>query len=54
MKNMLLGLSVIAAISLTGCATTPSKPLTFDQLGRYSTTPSTATLTVSAFRPVPI
>ena len=39
MKNMLLGLSMIAAISLTGCATTPSKPLTFDQLGRYSTTP---------------
>ena len=39
MKNMLLGLSVIAAISLSGCATTPSKPLTFDQLGRYSTTP---------------
>ena len=39
MKNMLLGLSVIAAISLSGCATMPSKPLTFDQLGRYSTTP---------------
>src|SRR5690606_33973180 len=39
MKNMLLGLSVIAAINLSVCATTPSKPLTFDQLGRDSTTP---------------
>ena len=42
MKNTLLGLGIVAALSLTGCATTPSKPLTFDQLGQYSTTPLNA------------
>lgn len=39
MKNHLLGLSLIAALSLSGCAMTPSKPLTFDQLGQFSHTP---------------
>lgn len=43
MKNTLLGLGLVVALGLSGCATTPSKPLTFDQLGRYNTTPLNAT-----------
>ncbi|MGA9699466.1 MULTISPECIES: CC0125/CC1285 family lipoprotein [Acinetobacter] len=39
MKNSIMGLSIVAAIALSGCATTPSKPLTFDQLGQFSNIP---------------
>ena len=39
MKNRIIGLSIVAAIALSGCAMTPSKPLTFDQLGQFSNTP---------------
>lgn len=39
MKKSLIGLAMVAALTLSGCATTPSKPRTFDQLGYFSTTP---------------
>lgn len=39
MKNYLIGFSLIATLALSGCAMTPSKPLTFDQLGQFSQTP---------------
>ncbi|OTG58974.1 hypothetical protein B9T29_13385 [Acinetobacter sp. ANC 3903] len=39
MKNSIIGLSMVVALALSGCATTPSKPLTFDQLGQFSNTP---------------
>lgn len=39
MKKILFGLSAIALLTLSGCVTTPSQPLSFDQLGRYSSTP---------------
>ena len=42
MKNSIIGLSMVVAIALSGCATTPSKPLTFDQLGQFSNTPLNA------------
>ena len=42
MKNNLIGLSMGLAIALSGCAMTPSKPLTFDQLGQFSNTPLNA------------
>ncbi|AXY58737.1 CC0125/CC1285 family lipoprotein [Acinetobacter sp. WCHAc010052] len=42
MKKVITCLSLAAALSLTGCATTPSKPLTFDQLGQYNTVPLNA------------
>lgn len=42
MKNSILGLSMLLALVLSGCATTPSKPLTFDQLGQFSNTPLNA------------
>lgn len=42
MKNHILGFSLIAALTLSGCAITPSKPLTFDQLGQFSQTPLNA------------
>ena len=42
MKNSIIGLSMVIAIALSGCATTPSKPLTFDQLGQFSNTPLNA------------
>lgn len=42
MKNHILVLGLAAALSLSGCAMTPSKPLTFDQLGRFSQTPLNA------------
>ncbi len=42
MKNSILGLSMVVALALSGCATTPSKPLTFDQLGQFSNTPLNA------------
>ena len=42
MKNNFIGLSMGLAIALSGCAMTPSKPLTFDQLGQFSNTPLNA------------
>ena len=39
MKYFLLGLPLASSLLFTGCATTPSKPLSFEQLGQYSTTP---------------
>lgn len=38
-KLSLLGVSITAVMVLSGCATTPKQPLTFDQLGQFSTTP---------------
>ena len=42
MKKMIFAVAIAAALGFTGCATTPSKPLTFEQLGRYSATPLNA------------
>ena len=42
MKKYLFGLAVVASLTITGCATTPSKPLTFNQLGQFSSTPLNA------------
>jgi hypothetical protein len=39
MKKMLYPLIVGILVGLTGCATTPPQPRTFDQLGHFSTTP---------------
>ncbi|MQW91845.1 hypothetical protein GFH30_00395 [Acinetobacter wanghuae] len=39
MKTWILGLAAAAVIGLSGCASTPTKPRTFDQLGQFSTTP---------------
>ena len=38
-KMSVIGISMLTAVALTGCATTPSQPRTFDQLGQFSTTP---------------
>ena len=35
MKYLSLCLALGAALTLTACATTPSKPKTFDQLGQF-------------------
>ncbi len=42
MKKALIGLSMVAVLTLSGCAITPSKPRTFDQLGQFSTVPLNA------------
>ena len=48
MKKILIACALAAGLSLVGCASTPSKPLTFDQLGRFSNTPvKTATYCIS-------
>lgn len=39
MRKIFIGLTMLTALSLVGCATTPRQPLTFDQLGQYSTVP---------------
>lgn len=39
MQKTMIGLTMVAVLSLSGCATTPSKPRTFDQLGQFSTIP---------------
>lgn len=39
MKKSLITLSLLAALAFSGCATTPTQPRTFDQLGQFSTTP---------------
>jgi len=36
MKNLSIGFALGTALLLGGCATTPHKPLTFDQLGQFS------------------
>lgn len=48
MKKSLFGLAIAAVTLFSGCATTPSQPRTFDQLGHFSTTPlNTQTYRVS-------
>ena len=42
MKYLSLCLALGAALTLTACATTPSKPKTFDQLGQFSAYPLNA------------
>ncbi|UOH74932.1 hypothetical protein MOW08_14745 [Acinetobacter schindleri] len=42
MKKTIIALAFASTALLSGCVTTPSKPLTFDQLGQYSTTPLNA------------
>lgn len=39
MRKPLMSLSLLAVLALSGCASTPSKPLNFDQLGNFSSTP---------------
>lgn len=38
-NSTLIGLSMLAVLTLSGCATTPKQPRSFDQLGQFSTTP---------------
>ncbi len=42
MKKLFIAATIGASLTLAGCATTPSKPLTFDQLGQFSSTPLNA------------
>lgn len=42
MKKSLMCIAMLTTLTLSGCATTPSKPRTFDQLGQFSTTPLNA------------
>lgn len=42
MKKLCLSLGLMSILALTGCATTPSKPLTFNQLGQFNTVPLNA------------
>ena len=42
MKYLSLCLALGTALTLTACATTPSKPRTFDQLGQFSAYPLNA------------
>ena len=42
MKKTIMTLALGASVFVVGCATTPSKPLSFDQLGQYSVTPLNA------------
>lgn len=42
MKKLFIAAAIGASLILAGCATTPSKPLTFDQLGQFSSTPLNA------------
>jgi hypothetical protein len=39
MKKYLYGAVLSSLLLMTGCVTTPTKPQTFDQLGKFSTTP---------------
>lgn len=48
LKISVIGLSITAILVLSGCATTPSQPRSFDQLGQFNTTPlNTQTYRVS-------
>lgn len=42
MKISLMSLTMLAVLVVSGCASTPSKPRTFDQLGNFSSTPLNA------------
>ncbi|WP_347455388.1 CC0125/CC1285 family lipoprotein [Acinetobacter thermotolerans] len=42
MNKTIIALALAGSALLSGCATTPSKPLTFDQLGQYTTMPLNA------------
>ncbi|OTG85045.1 CC0125/CC1285 family lipoprotein [Acinetobacter sp. ANC 4648] len=42
MKKVFIGLAMVAVLTISGCATTLSKPRTFDQLGQFSTYPLNA------------
>ena len=42
MKKLMFAAALSAGAILSGCATAPSKPLTFDQLGQFSATPLNA------------
>ena len=42
MKHLFLASALGLSLALAGCASTPSKPLTFDQLGQFSSTPLNA------------
>lgn len=39
MKYLSLGAALASVLILAGCATTPQKPKTFDQLGQFATYP---------------
>lgn len=41
-KVSMLGISMTAVLVLSGCATTPAQPRSFDQLGQFNTTPLNA------------
>ncbi|OTG64260.1 CC0125/CC1285 family lipoprotein [Acinetobacter silvestris] len=42
MKKTFIGLAMVAVFTISGCATTLSKPRTFDQLGQFATYPLNA------------
>ncbi|SPL68951.1 hypothetical protein KPC_0129 [Acinetobacter stercoris] len=42
MKKSVLGLTLATVLIFSGCATSPSKPRTFDQLGQFATYPLNA------------
>ena len=42
MKTTFIGLAMVAVLTLSGCASVPSKPRTFDQLGQFATVPLNA------------
>jgi hypothetical protein len=39
MKRLLICTPLLVALTLAGCATVPSKPRTFDQLGQFTAYP---------------
>ena len=39
MKALLIYTPLLVALTFTGCATVPSKPKTFDQLGQFTAYP---------------
>ncbi|MGE8540975.1 MAG: CC0125/CC1285 family lipoprotein [Acinetobacter sp.] len=53
MKQLLLGAALGLSLALAGCATTPSKPLTFDQLGKFESIPLNAQTFRISFRASP-
>ncbi|RKG29581.1 CC0125/CC1285 family lipoprotein [Acinetobacter tianfuensis] len=53
MKKLILCAAFAASLGLSGCATSPSKPLTFDQLGKFSTTPLNAQTYRISFQAIP-
>ena len=53
MKTWYLSLALATALSLSGCATTPSKPLSFAELGQFSATPLNAQTYRISFQATP-